>query len=416
MKKKILFGALAILNCLMHSCIDYSNDCFDFKPLDEGIQIDKMEQIKNYVLTTNSSRVKTRADIIFSPLIINGDTTLLLANYDTGWDIFSYDCRTPMVLMSGDTGNIDIEKLDNTGILYALIDELSVGVARIKIENIDSPIDNSWVSVPMRDSINYRGDLSEIEVKSVGPLVSTKWCQSPYWEAYTPKISGKKAKLGCCAIAVGTFLRYTDIAEGLHLEVIPTLAVPNGDSYSFSGLVANRWDSLACTLLDSDVFISNAAMFLAYTAFEINSDFGSDYTTSNLNKCKTYLDGLRAGNRQVFNMTQAPYSASIISQIIDESKLVFVRVKSPNLTENTGHVFIVDGYKCTRKRLMNSITGEPEPSNYTDTLLHAQVGELIGQDETVSTWINSKVNMVWKFAGNTYQRDKLIMYQGVLNN
>lgn len=415
MNKKSLVTALVIMTCLISSCIENNDTILNTKIFDSNLQIDKMKLIEYYVSSTKSSSIDTRGEKLFTPILNNSDTVLILANYNNGWDLFSYDCRVPMLLISCDTGNINTSELNNSEVLDAMIEELSIGIANLKSKDIDLPIDNSWTSA-IPDSSRYREDLLDVVVKRVGPYVDTKWCQSSYWEKFTPRIDGNRTKLGCCAIAVGNFLRYTDSREGLHLNVIPTTVTQSGEYYSFGNFVSDHWDNLATSLSDPDSLIDNTAMFLANIAQKIHSDFGNIRTTSNLDKCKNYLDSLRYGNRQVFNMIQSPYSASIITQAIDSSKLVFVRVKRQEPNLNYGHVFIVDGYKCTCRKYLDMYTKEVIYSSNQDTLLHAQVGELIGLDEVVSTWINSKVNSIWKFANDNYLRDKKIMFQGEIDN
>lgn len=67
--------------------------------------------IKDYISHLKFGNINARRSTLqtysLTPYIYRGDTVMYIANYASGWDLFSADQRTPLVMLSSDTGAFD---------------------------------------------------------------------------------------------------------------------------------------------------------------------------------------------------------------------------------------------------------------------------------------------------------------------
>lgn len=86
------------------------------------------QNIHDYIRTFRKVVSRNAADYKLSPFVCEGDTVMHIANYGNGWDLFSNDKRMPMLVMSSDSGNFDMNDANMPpsmkSYIYSVADEI----------------------------------------------------------------------------------------------------------------------------------------------------------------------------------------------------------------------------------------------------------------------------------------------------
>ena len=115
----LLIPILGLLSCsnelqeTLHMAIAMSNESISF-PTTEKTKIET--DISNYITKikpgNTSTFSKASNNYSLTPYIYKGDTIMYIANYTSGWELYSADQRTPLIMASSETGSFDMN--DNT--------------------------------------------------------------------------------------------------------------------------------------------------------------------------------------------------------------------------------------------------------------------------------------------------------------
>lgn len=340
--------------------------------------------IKKFINITTHNDSIVKLDKI-DPIIYNGDTLLYIINYkeNKGWTIISGDKRTPAVLASDETGSFDINKANQSVLLW--LDETANRIYNLKKftnadttktdyklwnnieiltnqkpQRIAAPIDNGyWQLVSI-----YSQTLPSIQK---GPLIQTKWGQSTPWNSCVPfdKTQSQRCLVGCSAVATGQMLYYLHNQTG-----VPSSAYQQGScvgysesggvlwgvfdtynyAFSFSNYSTTAWNNMAKRWNETGTNYS--AVFLGYVASGINSRFGKDGTSASAS------DDINLIRNNGINCTdEVNYDYSTVLSSLNNNMPVLTTARTLSgytwvlfvrFDNYSGHAFIIDGYVTQR--------------------------------------------------------------------
>ena len=116
----LLIPILGLLSCsnelqeTLHMAIAMSNESISF-PTTEKTKIET--DISNYITKikpgNTSTFSKASNNYSLTPYIYKGDTIMYIANYTSGWELYSADQRTPLIMASSETGSFDMNDNNN---------------------------------------------------------------------------------------------------------------------------------------------------------------------------------------------------------------------------------------------------------------------------------------------------------------
>lgn len=253
MKKNILIFTLITL--MLNSCseLDMKETFINTNKLNNKFNVTFIS-VKKFIniATHNDSLVQLDK---LDPVIYQGDTLLYIVNFkeNKGWSIISADKRTPAILASSEKGSFDINKVNQSVLIW--LDETSNRIYNLKKttegdttkadyklwnnieiltnqkpQKVGSPLDGGYwqlVSITSQTLPSYQK----------GPLIQTKWGQgddNKLWNTCVPFNPNytKRCVVGCSAVATGQMLYY------LHNKIgAPTNTYQQGScsGYSESG-------------------------------------------------------------------------------------------------------------------------------------------------------------------------------------
>ena len=110
-----------------------------------------LKNIQNYIKNGKFAGADTRTlrNITIDPYIIDGDTAMYIANYGNGWDLFSTDQRTPLIMASAESGNLDLNDENLPPAIKAYIYSIADEIHQLKqVENKDKTINPEWLKYP----------------------------------------------------------------------------------------------------------------------------------------------------------------------------------------------------------------------------------------------------------------------------
>jgi hypothetical protein len=244
----LLIPILGLLSCsnelqeTLHMAIAMSNESISF-PTTEKTKIET--DISNYITKikpgNTSTFSKASNNYSLTPYIYKGDTIMYIANYTSGWELYSADQRTPLIMASSETGSFDMN--DNTmapafkSYLNSVAEELyqikqmdttegeTYGLWKtVSIQNDE--VDQQMIEVAPRAAGTQPGSGYWVLLSTTTPvtstntsnrLTSTRWGQGYPWNVYVPFVQGSATQhcvAGCAPVATAQYLYY------LHLEYI----------------------------------------------------------------------------------------------------------------------------------------------------------------------------------------------------
>lgn len=346
-----------------------------------------------------------------TPYEYEGDTVMYVANYENGWDLLSTDERTPIVLVSSETGSYNEDELPESVRTYiaSMIEEVAVTK---KIESKDFKQHEDWKIIHKRnDEAKTRSGIEDYlgegywmlvsttpvssSTDSIDHLVQTHWHQGTPYNRFTPYYTSggytAHCDVGCGAVAVGQLLDYYYMKDyilwsipmpPLYEYMFESLYNPTTNKYTFTnfGYGMSSFETSGSSR-------PKIAYFLGYLGDLMNTNYsGSQSSTTNAN----ILNGVNNFMTDIFVMESFNFSKVI--NILNTGYPILTTVKS-NSNGTGGHALLIDKY-------VNTIT--------TYALLYAWVGtDIYGNpmntyDEwgNVTSWVYSKT----EYQNNSYYK------------
>ena len=448
MKKSLLsLNVLTLL--LVCSCSneleDIQNSSNEFHEIFEIAQAGNtpkaLKNIQNYIKNGKFKGADTRSmkDISIEPYVIDGDTAMYIANYTNGWELFSTDQRTPLIMASSETGSFDVNNEDFPPALKASVFSIANEIHQLKqIENDDNFVNQEWMIYPEEMSelsiaevastnaqdepgvghweLIYSTKLSEGPTTQSAKYTVTKWHQSSPFNQYVPyslNTSGSyvPSKAGCVPVATAQYLYFLHSKYGKPEKAVSTAMLSNATThkYAFSNKTTRVWSQMALTKTESSSKTAKSAMLIAYVGQKMNTVYTPDSATVSMAKAAPLIK-----SETGINHTCVVYDYSfVINQLLNKHEPVMVCAMDYNLW--TGHTFIIDrilSKEVTYKDYYGWVgtTSTGENANYIDESNGHIIGYKIKKEE-VRTTTEYSYKMNWGWHDSTYNFDDNIVFR-----
>lgn len=186
------------------------------------------------------------------------------------------------------------------------------------------------------------GDLA---TASAGPLLSTEWGQSTYYNDYCPvDYDGPDdhALVGCVAVAMAQVMKYHNFPEtgsGSHSYSHPTYGTLSANF----GSTTYDWDSMPDSLSDYD---SDVAELLYHVGVSVEMDYGPSGSGASTGATATALKTYFNYNDTASYVRKSDYSGddwtALLREEINNDRPVIYR--GSDIYTGGGHAFVCDGY------------------------------------------------------------------------
>lgn len=439
--KKYYLHISALLVLLMASCtnevdnIQYHNNYTG--EVNELAQLDntptQLQNIQNYIKNGKFPGASTRSlqSISINPYVIDGDTAMYIANYGDGWEVFSTDQRTPFVLLSSDTGNLDMDDNNLPPALKAYVSSVADEIHQLKqVENEDNEINPEWLIYPssqedmdMYDGKVLKGNrdpgepepgvghweliysnlLSDSIVAQSPKYTSTQWNQPSPFNAYIPYASDAPYYLGpagCTPVATAQYLYFLHGKYGQPQKAVitATLTNPSTHMYSFSNKSTGAWSQMALNSSGSSYNLARTAIFIAYVGQMIGTTYYHDSASAYFSNACSFVSS-ESGISHSYSNYDYNY---VIDQLLNKQAAVLMSAQ--DATTNEGHSFIADKI-ITRDKVYKDYygwvgtTSTGESANYIDESNGHIIGYKIHKQEIRHQTAYS-YNMNWGWGGS----------------
>lgn len=387
------------------------------------------DDIHNYVSHKLSTKTETRGhhDVSFDPYIYEGDTALYIVNYGNGWDIISTDQRTPMVMMSSETGQLDLNDENLPAPIKAYIRSIADEIHQLKqIDNTDNEVHPEWIKMPMNEmellnwdntvSINaedepgvghweliFSSQIGTPTVTESVKMTTTKWGQLDPWNYYIPYAKDTTAnyigQAGCDAVATAQYLYYLHNKTGKPTTTVSTatLTNPSKHLYSFSNKTTTAWSNMAKNSSGTTNGKRLAAMLIAFIGQKNKTEYYTHAAYSYLAKDISVINS-ETGEHYY----HANYDYNYVINELLSNNAVLMSAKDP--VSNDGHAFIADRIRTTNTTYRDyygwvGTTKTGENANYIDESNGHIIGYKIKKEEVVTrTTYSYKMN--WGYDGS----------------
>lgn len=444
MKKKrfVMIGAAAIL---LASCQSEIGDI----PIQEeytpetytGVERDVMVNImSSHFGGYRKGKPATRSmgGFTLTPYVENGDTLMYVAQYDNGWELYSANTATQMLLFSSDEGTFDMDDVNMPDAMRDVIREKLEEIRDTPKEGM--PINRSWGGIgvteeelakcpvichkknktatrageeyPDGDWILIESEELSRDIETSSKLIKTKWGQNYPWNQFTKIVSDgtntAQGLVGCVPVAIGQYLYYTHYKDGFPKWTVTTATpIYNGVDFSFSGSSSTVWDNMARYYWNTGT--TEAAIFLGYVGRELDATYEYGETKVGLSKTLSYLNKTYSGL-----FSQNSYGSDYIVSSLKKSYPVLISASSyQDKTDNdkgiVGHLFLIDQYRITTVKtkyvygLENAKWDGDGDDPYDEEL--DEEGNVIGHaytKELISTSVTIDFSMNWGWNGSIY--------------
>lgn len=367
---------LLILICGLLSC---SNELEETQSMalamsDEPISLSvsdketKVERgIKDYISHLKFGNINARRSTLqtysLTPYIYRGDTVMYIANYASGWDLFSANQRTPLVMLSSDTGAFDPNDPSMAPAFKSYLNSVADELYRVKQSGTkDGKTYGLWQAVYIQ---NDEVDLRKIEItpRAVGTqpgsgywelisttkpvtsthisnrLTATRWGQENPWNVYVPFVAGSATKhclAGCAAVAAAQYLYYLRYKNNKPASTVTTATYSSAsNTYSYTGSSSTIWNQMAKTASDSGT--DYAAILIGYVGNSVGMGYGEYESGVNIGKIISFINGY-GYNYKLSSMEYGYITSELIA-----GRAVYAR--SDNTGGEGGHQFIIDRYR-----------------------------------------------------------------------
>ena len=382
------------------------------------------QNIHDYIRTFRKVVSRNAADYKLSPFVYEGDTVMHIANYGNGWDLFSNDKRMPMLVMSSDSGNFDMNDANMPpsmkSYIYSVADEIhqlrAIDEAKsltygewniVSIENEEVDLANV-ISGPraIGNAQPGEGYWKLIEVSDTvwsesvtNRRTTTQWGQGYPWNVYVPNAKDDpfvQGPAGCTSVAVGQYLYYLHYKDNKPETTITTAVYNQSEKkYVFSGSSSTIWDEMAQTQWCSGT--DAVAKFIAYIGEELDTEYYSDMAGASFEKSIEVINAQTGYNYYKADMNYAYVANELLS---GRAVLAMAEDNTRSNTNKGGHEFIIDRLK-TKTAATTSTYGWVGTDNYgRDTNLYDMEGNVIGysffyEDENIFETHSFMMNWGW---------------------
>lgn len=314
-----------------------------------------VKAITNYI-SKHHRLISRSADELIYPYIVDGDTVMYIANYGDGWEVFSNDPRTPMVLMKCDEGDFYPTALDTESPFEDLFQNTAKYLNSLKKTDFapNDTINSEWLAYGI-EPLSYSDDDDDRETKHqyhwhyvggkykdyhdtympAGGRLITQWHYNDYFRLYTPfDTLGRHTSVGCTAVAIGQYLYYTHYKDNLPKYTV-TNAKFNNNSYLFSGSSSSVWDSFVLSHQKDTTNMKSTAIFLGWVAQQINTEFGEFSEADTGGVTLSFFN-----NQTQLNASVKNYNRYSVEDIMKKGYPVIVRAGRTGIPG--GHMWIID--------------------------------------------------------------------------
>lgn len=341
--------------------------------------INYIKKVKFNHSSARKSKGLNSSDYSLVPYIYENDTVFYIANYGSGWDLFSTDQRTPLIIMSSETGSFNPNSTTMPPAFAAYLESVTEELRQIKHMGISrGKTYGLWNTVSIQ---NEEVNPAEIEVatRAVGTqpgegywvlletttptttvttgnrLTSTRWGQNSPWNVYVPFASGSTTQhcvAGCAAVAAAQYMYYLHYKNNR-----PSSTVSYGtynqssNEYEFSGSSTSIWDQMAKTQSESGT--DKAALLIGHVGKSISTQYGNAESGAKIDKVIQLFN--KEGG---YNFSLKAIDYNYVINELKSGRAVYARAthKTNENNENNeiGHQFIIDRYRTTTTSSTNT--------------------------------------------------------------
>jgi len=397
-----------------------------------------LKNIQNYIKNGKFGGADTRSlkNITIDPYVIDGDTAMYIANYGNGWELFSTDQRTPLIMASAETGSLDMNDENLPPALKANIFSIAKEIHQLKqIENEDNSVNPEWMIYP-----EERSELSMDEVASTNEqyepgvghwelinsitlnvaentsnkLTPTHWHQRYPWNYYIPyakDTTNYQGPSGCNPVGIAQYLYYLHSNFGKPTKAVSKATLTNSSTnkYTFSNETSSAWSNMAINNSGTTNGKRLVAMLIASIGQKTNTTYKKKEATTNWSNVISYLN-----NESGFNFISTNYESSyLINRLQNNIPVLMVAV---NTNGNEGHTFIVDRLITKETTYRDyygwvGTTSTGENANYIDESNGHIIGYKIKKEEIrTQTNYTIKINWGWDKNDNGQLYDDIIVF------
>lgn len=427
----LLIPILGLLSCsnelqeTLHMAIAMSNESISF-PTTEKTKIET--DISNYITKIKPGNTSTfsKASNNYSlpPYIYKGDTIMYIANYTSGWELYSADQRTPLIMASSETGSFDMN--DNTmapafkSYLNSVAEELyqikqmdttegeTYGLWKtVSIQNDE--VDQQMIEVAPRAAGTQPGSGYWVLLSTTTPvtstntsnrLTSTRWGQGYPWNVYVPFVQGSATQhcvAGCAPVATAQYLYYLHYKNNKPANTVTSATYQaSSNTYNYAGSSSSIWDQMAKT--SSNTGTNHAATLIGYVGKSISTKYGSSSSDAFISDVIKFINNV--GN---YNYKLNAMDYSYVTKELIAGRAVYARSDDSN--SDGGHQFIIDRYRATTTS-STSTFGWVGTDNYgQDTNEYDENGNVIGHSffyDRENRTVSYAYSMNWGWSGSNY--------------
>jgi len=453
MKKKCLLFSMAAM--LLASCTNEVEHVLDLTEQREqpsnadpvSASLMALDNIRNYIAYGKFDGADTRAfkETEILPYVVDNDTAMYIANYGNGWEIFSTDQRTPLIMVYSDTGSLDMDDENLPPALRSYIYTVANEIHQLKkIENEGNEVNSEWLVYPSsleameelrggkvtgtRDEplpgsgyweLIYSGKVSDNIVSESPRYTSTQWNQEPYYNKYVPYSLHNNSYVlgpaGCTPVATAQYLYFLHGKYNKPATTVSTATLINAttNKYSFSNKTSGVWSQMALNLNESSSRIDKSAMLIAYVGQKINTQYSYNQAAASMATACNFIS-----SESGISHSYANYSYTyVIDQLLNKQAAVLMSAFDAS-NDTIGHSFIADQIITREVTYIYQYgwvgtTSTGESANYYDENGHI-VGYKIHKQELV-TRDDYSYRMNWGWGGyqnnvicNPYSTDSWI--------
>lgn len=329
------------------------------------------KDILNYITQVKfgnqKARQKNTEAHTLIPYLYKGDTVMYIANYGEGWDLYSADQRTPLIMASAETGSFDPNDQTMAPALKAYLNSIAEELYQIKQQDTsEGTTYGLWQTVSIQ---NDEVDQQKIEVapRAVGTqpgtghwvllsttspvttqntsnrLTSTRWGQDFPWNAYVPFIEGsttQHCKAGCSSVAAAQYLYYLHYKNNKPTNTFSTATYQaSNNTYTYTNSNSSVWGQMAKTT--SNTGTNYAAVLIGYAGKSINTLYGSSLSEAFFSDAIEFIN-----NEGNYNYYVTTIDYNYITRELIAGRAVMASALNTD-GRGGGHDFIIDRYQST---------------------------------------------------------------------
>lgn len=298
-------------------------------------------------------KIKKETPLKITPVVIDGDTLAYKLNYKKGWKLISGDQRISPIITESES-DIDLSNPNdpNTSCVSGLL--YNIRKIRESREKSKSPI---WELLEERPSPPLKKQ-RKVKTRGLGRgmwiptdttfgtktynyphVITTSWHQGYPYNIFCPIVSSSSGELihapvGCVPVAVGQVIYHYRINNNRNIE-IPTSAtgptLTSKEQFDITSKSVNGWKYLS----SNNYYV---AMFLRDLGKKMHTEYRAAESGTAANKVCVMRDYYMLNYAQ-----KEKYDYGVLISHLQKREPVIVAAK--NTSGETGHFFIIDGYK-----------------------------------------------------------------------